>query len=184
MDRNLVAILSKQIVSFVRDNLASRLATSIDENTDGRSTEEVIVDSLTSLLAEIEISPAAASSSIPVVGSTPKTASKPSSKKTDALKSSTGEILRCDMTIKKTGEPCTFPAKQTIGGKNYCGVHAKSANNAQPDPNKKPSASKSGGNKGTTTFGSVVGGIGSSSSSSFSGANITIGADLHIGDDE
>lgn len=103
-----------------------------------------------------------------VVGGTPKTPSGSRSVASDVLRDDQGNVIRCEAVVKKTSAPCKNNAKFRIGNQCVCGLHAKSVNNAQPDPNKKPGTANKVPPKGQSSFGNVVGVPGSSTSNNFS----------------
>jgi len=191
MDSGLVALLTKQIIIFIKDNLADRLSSDIDAgHQDGKETLEIVTESLEKLLAEI---PKTAPVIVPVQQTTPnvnavyhpppKTAST-RSVANDVLKDDQGQPIKCEAVVKKTSAPCKNNAKHRVGGQCLCGLHSKSANNAQPDASKAPKAGAvKQPPKGTSSFNSAVG-IPAHSSNIFNSFNIDEGNDINVTDDD
>ena len=199
MESSLVALLTRQIVTFVRDNLAERLSSDIDAgHQDGKETLEIVTESLDKLLAEMpKTAPVVTpvySAPQTVVGTTPvtngvvqtapKTTSTTRSTASDVLKDDQGNPIKCEAVVKKTSAPCKNNAKHRIGGQCVCGLHAKSANSAQPDANKAP---KTGGvkapPKGTSSFGAAVG-MPTNTSNSFGSFSIDNTEDISVADED
>lgn len=198
MDSSFVALLTKQIVTAIRDTFAERFASEIDAgHQDGKETLEIVQESLEKLLEElpktVSVAPVTYAPPQNVVNTTPvnnivqQTAPKTSSSRStpsDVLKDEQGNPIKCEAVVKKTSTPCKNNAKHRIGGQCVCGLHAKSANNAQPDANKAPKGGNKAPPKGTSTFGAAVG-MTSGTSNSFGSFSIDSNTeDISIGDDQ
>lgn len=158
MNRTLVDTLAEQIVSYICEHVGERLYNVVNESQDnGTFDEETIPNELKKLLSEMpktRVSPTSNNTSVSNI-STP--AAKPSSRSAGALTDESGQERICEEIVKKTGIRCAHKAKHHINGKYLCGVHAKSANNTQPDSNHKPGARNNTPGKTTSTFTNIIG---------------------------
>lgn len=195
MDSSLVTLLVKQIVTFVSDNLSDRLHTAVQTALDdGAYDEDTIKNELNKLLEELpKTAPVAYAQPQNVVNSTPvnnvvqqtapKTTSSSRSTPSDVLKDEQGNPIKCEAVVKKTSAPCKNNAKHRVGGQCVCGLHAKSANNAQPDANKAPKTGTKTPPNGTSTFRAAVG-MTAGTSNSFGNFSIDNTEDISISDDQ
>lgn len=185
MNSSFVAALTKQITTAIRDTFAQRLADEIDAgHQEGKDTLEILQQSLSKLLLEL---PSTVTTpppvSVPVVQNVQNTVAPSTQKATnsrsnaDVLVDAQGQPLNCEMQVKKTGQSCKNKAKHRIGGQALCGVHAKSANNAQADPNKKAGKTNTPA-KGTSTFGATIG-LSNTTSNDFASFNVEDSIDIN-----
>lgn len=154
MNTSFINTIVRDIAVAIRDRYAERLADEIDAgHQNGKETLEILQESFDRLLAEIQpVTPTVVQTQSP---STPGK-STPSRVSADVLKDERGNPIKCQAIIKKTSLPCSNGAKHNVSGQHLCGVHVKSATNAQPDPNKK-AGKASAPTKGTSSFSSIVG---------------------------
>lgn len=164
MNTDIVALLTKQILTFVRNNVADRLYLVIqDAQEDGTFDVDTITNELDKILSEIPKT----STPVPVsngITSTP-VARPPAKPRTpgskaisaDVKRDANGDPIVCECTVKKTGLPCAQYAKQQIGDKYACGMHARSLLSAQPDPNKAIKTTKTTSPKSGSTFHDIIG---------------------------
>lgn len=193
MDQTLITLIIKQILETVRDKLASQLALDIDEgHQNEKGTLEIINTSLNKYLTELpkvdmpKPAPVASTSHAPpAANGTPAPATRTASKavSSDVMKDDKGNPIKCAAVVKKTGAPCKNSAKHNISGVYLCGLHCKSANNAQPDASKKPGGSAKTPAKNTSSFTTAMG-VSSMPAVGFSAINIDADADIpDLGDD-
>lgn len=158
MNSTLIETITRSIIEYTRDHMATKLITAIEEGTKlGKSTTAVVNEVFASLLNDIPCT----SEPVPTTTkkATPKKASSEDAVKDGVLYDEADNKIICDAIKKSNNTRCGSGAKKVGGdGKYYCMVHIKSINKAQPDPSAKPKAKNTAAKIGTSTFTNALNG--------------------------
>lgn len=154
MNQNLVAIVSQQIISFIKEQCQNRITQEVEKaKKEGKNLADAVAYALSSLEDEIakakppqthvQSSNNSTQSSTNSTQSSNNAAAPP--KKSSAKKNKImidGVVVKCCAKQQKSGEPCKHDATtEHTDGKYYCGIHIRSAVKAQPDKSSQPKKS-------------------------------------------
>lgn len=153
MNQNLVAIVSQQIISFVKEQCQNRIVSEVEKaKKEGKNVSDAVAYALSSLEDEIakakppQTQVQSSNNSTQSSNNSTQSSSNAAAPKKSSVKKNKimvdGVVVKCCAKQQKSGEPCKHDATtEHTDGKYYCGIHIRSAVKAQPDKSSAPKKS-------------------------------------------